>query len=1318
MSKLSPEALDHLRWLGYLQPTGLVVSVPGLLAAQAQVQRNIVPQQQALKGLTRPRSKQDASLVVPYFPDFAFDFLAWPADLLAGGPGGPELPRDLDFSLSDYAEVLSPTFALADPDSPGQWLLLVKEIPEGADFDALPDDQRDGHHWHASPQERFERLLKERQIPIGLLWNGVGLRIVYAPRGESSGHLTFPIDAMCEVAGRPIVSALHMLLSAERLFSLPTDQRLPAILRNSRRFQNEVSTRLAEQVLEALHELVRGFQAANEKSGGALLRDVLREDPQSVYGGLLGTLLRLVFILYAEDRGLLPKQEFWQQHYSVGGLFERLRDDAARHPDTMEQRYGAWAQLLTLFRLIHDGGSHGAARLPPRQGHLFNPDTWDFLEGRLYGDVLGQDRTTRLQPPKVSDAVVYRVLENLLLLDAERISYSALDVEQIGSVYEAMMGFELRVARGASIGVRPQHVVVDLEALLDLKPAERGKWLRDEAACDLKGEALDAVKEASTPAEAVAALGKKVSPFTPGLIPKGGLFLQPTEERRRSGSHYTPRSLTEPIVATTLEPLIANLGEHPTPEQLLDLKVCDPAMGSGAFLVATCRYLGDALVAAWDRHDWKPALPPDEEPVVHARRLVAARCLYGVDKNPFAVDLAKLSLWLVTLARDHPFTFLDHALRHGDSLVGLTNEQIARFHWGKGHQIVAIERFLRSHIQLAHQSRERLLALGDAGDSVDKPRLHGDAEKALETVRLCADLVIAAYFEHERDKDRERARTGYAGEIQSVLEDRTSAGALEEVVRRLHAPPLPLFPFHWEMEFPEVFGRPNSGFDAFVGNPPFAGKNTLIASTRDAYPGWLKQIHEESHGNADLVAHFFRRAFTLLRKGGHFGLIATKTIAQGDTRGTGLRWICTHGGAIYAARKRLKWPGAAAVVVSVVHVAKGYPPAACRLDDRPVSRITAFLFHDGGHEDPKQLRANEGKSFQGSIVLGMGFTFDDTNPDATPIAEMERLIAKDPSNKERIFPYLGGEEVNSSPTHVHHRYVINFGEMSEDEARTGWPDLMDILERRVRPTRAKDKRTLRAAYWWRHAEPAKALYAAIEGLDKVLACSRHQPHWCVARLPSAAVFSEALVVFSLDQLAAFALLQSRPHEIWARALSSTMKDDLRYAPSDCFETLPFPLECDNVEALENAGNQYESFRAALMRKSGHGLTATYNRFHDPDERDPDILKLRELHDAMDRAVLDAYGWTDLQPHCEFLLDYEEDEDDDGDPTAAPSTKKKPWRYRWPDDIRDAVLARLLALNQQRAAEEAAAGPASKKKPAAKRTRASDLRDASTIRKLF
>jgi hypothetical protein len=1289
-----PEIRAHLQWLGYLQPVGLVVSAPALAGAGAFVNKNIVREQQTLIALARPKAatmrpgSPAPEPAIEDFPSFCREFLGWEAADLAGGPGGPDLPRTLDVALPEYDEVLSPTYGVPDPDQRDRWLMLVQVLPKGTDLDEVRESHRDDRHWHASPQARFDRLLRENDVPIGLVSNATHLRLVYAPANESTGHLTFPVAAMCDVAGRPIVAALHMLLAADRLFTVPTKQRLPAILKDSRRYQNQVSTRLAEQIQGALWELLRGFQAADGASKGELLRDVLKEAPQEVYGGLLGTLMRLVFILYAEDRGLLSDDPVYQGHYSVSGLFERLRDESARYPDTMDQRFGAWAQLLTLFRLIHDGAAHGSLNLPARHGRLFNPDTWDFLEGRR--EEAGVfDRTRKLTPPRVSDGVVFRVLDNLMLLDGERISYRALDVEQIGSVYEAMMGFELRVAKDASIGVRPDHIVMDLAQLLAAKPADRLKALRDEAKCELSGRSADAVKAANTPEELVAALGKKVSPRTPAPTAPGGLFLQPTEERRRSGSHYTPRSLTEPIVRTTLEPILKGLGDKPRPEQILDLKVCDPAMGSGAFLVESCRYLADALVKSWDLHGSAPKLPPDEDLHTHARRLVASRCLYGVDKNPFAVDLAKLSLWLATLAKDHPFTFLDHALRHGDSLVGLSREQIASFHWAPEAQTTFLRQLIDEAMREAQEKRAAIHALGDEGDTESKARLHEEAVAALEDVRRTGDLAIAAFFGRDRPKDREALRIAYEGKLQAVLDRQANPKDIDDLIDVLRRGAKPIPPFHWEIEFPEVFSRENPGFDAFIGNPPFAGKNTLIASTRDAYPNWLKTIHEESHGNADLIARFYRRAFGLLRKGGTFGLIATNTIAQGDTRASGLRWICTHGGTIYAARKRVKWPApGAAVVVSVVHIARGPAAGPCMLDGKAVDRITAFLFHDGGHEDPAPLRANAGESFIGSYVLGMGFTFDDDNPDATPLAEMERLIAKDPRNKERIFPYIGGEEVNDSPTHAHRRYVINFGEMSEEEARR-WPHLMAIVEAKVKPKRLTDNRASYRKWWWQYAEKRLDLMQAIRGLDRVLVIARVSQHHAPAFLPAGMVCSEQLVVIATQAWAVFVGLQSRVHEVWFRSFGSTHEERPRYTPSDCFETFPFSEGWETGASLEAAGRAYYEFRAGLMARNSEGLTKTYNRFHDPDERRPDILKLRDLHDTMDRTVLDAYGWADLRPTCDFFLDYEQeaDEDDDG----KPSKRKKPWRYRWPDEVRDEVLARLLALNRQRARDEVTAG---------------------------
>ena len=1265
--KYDPEREAHKAWLGLLQPVGLVVSAPALGNAQVVLDKNVAPiQQRLLEVVERPASAwRDPDPVLRDFPRFATEVLGWQPEDLAGAPGAPPVPDHLAVDLREHDETLRPTYAVTDPFADSRVLLLVSVA-------CGPLDDRVESGWDASPQARLERLLRDTGTPAGLLLNGAELRLVYAPRGESSGHVGFPIAEMCTVGGRPILGALHMLLGAHRVFDAPDGQRLLDLLACSRKFQNEVSTRLAEQVLDALWELLRGLQAADEAANGKLL-DLGNTESDHIYGGTLSVIMRLVFLLYAEDRGLMPDDEVYTRNYAVGGLYERLREDAGRYPDTMDQRYGAWAWLLSTFRLVFDGGGHAGLQLPPRQGDLFDPDAFEFLEGRPRGvrRVVGET----FEAPRVPDGTIWRVLERLLVLDGERLSYRTLDVEQIGSVYESMMGFDVCTTDGRAVAVRPKDVVVDLDALLALAPAKRAAWLKAEADCDVGAAAKDLVA-AATPADVVAALGRKVSPRTPQVMAPDAVFLQPGEERRRSGSHYTPRDLTEPIVRTTLRPVLEALGERPTPDAVLALKVCDPAMGSGAFLVEACRQLADALVAACEAHQ-DDRLDPND-PLAHARRLVAQRCLYGVDKNPFAVALAKLSLWLVTLAKDMPFTFIDHALRHGDSLVGLTRAQIRAFDWRLGAKADGpLFAGVDGEVEAALGHRGRILAA--AGDWKGQQDAWDDAQQALRRARLLGDACVAAFFGAGKDKARDELRRTYRNALDAG-DDAAAVAAVEALRGGERALP----PFHWEVEFPEVLGRGNGGFDAIVGNPPFAGKNTTINGNRAGYVDWLKAQHDESHGNADLVAHFFRRAFSLLREGGAFGLIATNTIGQGDTRSTGLRWICTHGGTIYSATRRVKWPGLAAVVVSVVHVAKGAGLAPV-LDGREVPTITAFLFHGGGHENPATLAANAGMSFKGSVVLGMGFTFDDADSKglASPLAEMERLIAEDPRNAERIFPYIGGQELNSSPTHAHDRYVINFGEMSEAEARQ-WPDLMAIVEARVRPQRLEDKRDARKRYWWRFGETTPALYRAVHGLERVLVASQTSKWRSFAFVPNGMVYDQKLIVFPLESWPALCVLHSRPHELWALFFGSTMKDDPVYTPSDCFETFPFPPDWQTDPTLEAAGRAYYDFRAALMVRNDEGLTKTYNRFHDPDEHDPDIVRLRELHAAMDRAVLDAYGWTDIPTDCEFLLDFRVDEETWGN-------KKKPWRYRWPDEVHDEVLARLLDLNQRRYEEEVAAG---------------------------
>ena len=1340
MPRLDANTAAHLEWIGFVRPTGLVVSPTALVRAGVVLDRRDADGQRRLTEWFGGESANPRSGESPTadFQSFAAKVLGWsfsrqgyagtaerpvPDDLVLGAPDAGSLTPDyavrMERDRRPKRRRRDPEVQDAASDATQTWQLLVCNLTSGEDFDTVSKPAAKSGGTETSAHGRMERLLRQTGVPAGLLFNGVAVRLISAPLGENSGWVDFRVSDMLTTAGRPILTAMRALLGEDRLLLLPREHRLAALLRDSRKYQNEVSERLAEQVLHALYELLRGFQSAHDASKGSLLSRPLKDEPDHVYRGLLTVVLRMVFLFYAEERDMLPQDGVFVRGYSLASLYERLREDAAMHPDTMDQRFGAWAQFLVLTRMIHDGARAGSLSLPPRHGALFDPDAYRFLEGR--GSQVGGARQVgeRIEPPLVPDGTLYRVLEKLIVLGGERISYRALDVEHVGSVYETMMGFRLETAPGRAVAIKAakKHgapATVAIEELLAEEPAKRAKWLQDHTDRKLTDRVRRAVRDARTVEAALAALDSVIDKqATPDIVPAGSMVLQPSEERRRSGSHYTPRELTEPIVRDALAPIVGDLrgGDGvPTPEQILDVKVCDPAMGSGAFLVEACRQLGDALVDSWQAHGVTPEVPTDEDEVVFARRLVAQRCLYGVDRNPAAVDLAKLSLWLVTLAREHPLTFLDHALRHGDSLVGLTLDQIRAFHWRKDKAQDGLEAVeVRASMAATEQLRQSIREARDDVPDFELRQMWDEARFESGKVALLGDLVLAAFFERLKAKEREALRTRFAIEVVNG-ETAQYRGWLADL--RSGEPPLATF--HWEVEFPEVFGRVNPGFDAIVGNPPFAGKNTVSGANVPGYPDWLKLAHPESHGNADLVAHFFRRAFDLLRTGGTFGLIATNTIAQGDTRSTGLRWICENGGTIYRAQRRLKWPGLAAVVVSVLHVVKGRGELPKALDGKTVDRITAFLFHRGGHQDPQRLKANEKLSFVGSYVLGMGFTFDDTDKKgvATPLAEMRRLIAENPRNQEVIFPYIGGEEVNTSPTHAHHRYVINFrdwplrrddigeawGEASPERraelrrqvvvpldypnpVAADWPQLLAIVEEKVKPHRLLLTRETRRNRWWQFGDRQPAMQAAVLPFAQILVNSQVSAHHQYAFIPTNQIFSHTVYVYTFDTLGAFCGLQSRPHELWARFFGSSLEDRLRYTPSDCFETYPFPRGWRTDTMLEAAGKTYYDYRAAIMAKNTEGLTKTYNRFHDPNETAPEIAELRSLHADMDRAVLDAYGWHDIPTDCDFLLDYPIDENEWG-------TRKKPYRCRWPDDVRDEVLARLLDLNAKRPRQEA------------------------------
>ena len=479
----------HQEWIGFVQPVGLVVAPTVMVDAQVVPDRNISGRQRDFcELLEEDGSGTTARWRAPDLRKLFLDFLDWEeGDLEDAGA----YPEKLEISLPELEVVLSPTWAVPSEDSDDEWMMLIHVEEGSANFDKPPDDT---NTWNATWQARFERLLRETGIPIGLLCNDECIRLVYAPRGESSGHITFNFSEMASAAGRPILAAFDMLLSVDALFIEAEQARLPALLAKSRDAQVEVSTQLSRQVLAALYELLRGFVAADTRKEGRVLMDLAWRRPDDLYRGLITALMRLVFVLYTEDRGLMPEHRVYQQHYSLGGLFARLRADAAAWPDTMDQRFGAWAQLLSLFRLIHGGGRHKDLSFVARKGGLFDPERFPFLEGRTSeGDT---------EIPMVSDATVWKILQNLMMLDGERLSYRTLDVEQIGSVYEAIMGFQIELTTGRSIAVRSQKrtgaaVIVDLDGLLREDGNKRAKALQDATEQKLTGKSSDSTARRS-----------------------------------------------------------------------------------------------------------------------------------------------------------------------------------------------------------------------------------------------------------------------------------------------------------------------------------------------------------------------------------------------------------------------------------------------------------------------------------------------------------------------------------------------------------------------------------------------------------------------------------------------------------------------------------------------------------------------------------------------------------------------------------------------------------------------------------------------------
>jgi hypothetical protein len=374
-------------------------------------------------------------------------------------------------------------------------------------------------------------------------------------------------------------------------------------------------------------------------------------------------------------------------------------------------------------------------------------------------------------------------------------------------------------------------------------------------------------------------------------------------------------------------------------------------------------------------------------------------------------------------------------------------------------------------------------------------------------------------------------------------------------------------------------------------------------------------------GNTDLAARFVLRASRLLTRRGQLGYVTTNTLIEGATLRVGMEQVTNGNLTVWSARLPHPWPTKSANLQIVEFWASRLRPAksaAYQVDGEEVPAIGPDLQPFGRVSGrPNQLRENEGICFNGSKVLGLGFTLTEDQKDA--------LIDHNPDNSQIIQKYVIGKDLNQRPDYSARRWVINFNDWSLQRAEN-YPDCIDIVRRLVKPERDQNKRALRRERWWIYGERAPGLYAATDGFDHVLAIARIGSTIVPARVYAGPVFNDQTVVFAQEDFASFAILSSSAHLAWVIRYAPTLETRIIYAPSAVFVTLPRPEASMELRAL---GRDLDEIRTKLMLSRAWGLTRTYNRVHDPDNHEPVIQELRDIHVAIDEAVMRAYGWDDL-----------------------------------------------------------------------------------------
>ncbi|GAA3539030.1 Eco57I restriction-modification methylase domain-containing protein [Nocardioides daeguensis] len=1166
--------------------------------------------------------------------------------------------------------------------------------------------QTPGDLWAANPIDRVEVMLRESKIPIGIVTDGRWWGLVCAREGAMAASGI--VDALTWIEEPRTRDAFFALIGRQHLIGGNPTERLPVLFEESVAAAEEITEALGAQVRRAVELLIQSFSESAADAQRRGLPDPLPKRTHDSYEAAVTVMMRAVFLLFAEERGLLPSGELFEQGYGIARELERL---IARETEESEEALDAtsltWHRLLATSQALYRGASFENLRMPAYGGSLFDPARFPFLTDT------NEQGTLAIA---VSDRVMLHVLRSVQVADikgeARRISFRDIDVEQIGYIYEGLLGYTAAIADEVTVGLKgtlgdePEIPLATLEALAAEAPdpkklaaairafVESDQPSAKPSSAAAIAKAIGADVEPSIVSALTQAVGDdlelrdRVKPWLglirldlrqrPFVVLHGGLIVKETPSRKNAGAHYTPKSLAEDVVLHALQPLCYAPGPHQTAsdeewklkssDELLSLKVADIACGSGAFLVAAARYLSERVVEAWTAEDPRNAARKDL--YTRAIRQVVANCLYGADINDMAVEMCKLSLWLVSLDRDLPFSFVDDKVFLGNSLLGVTDlNQLRRLHIDPkvktemaGYYAYDVD--IDSIIDRAKELRRTLSTEIDENDparnSAAKHRQLGDFRQVTADLRRIADGVVAAGLSQggkpgkalNEAYDNLRVAVGKAypdkgepdlGFLDSIIDAGLTPRALTDYERWQ--------PLHWVIEAPDIMVD-KGGFDAVIGNPAFLHSKKITTANGKNYRDFLQAVLANGvAGDADLAAYFLLRQAGLLSSEGDIGIVVTKSIMQSHTKIVGLDQVLAGGATLVGASDPFDWgPGGAAVSVIKMWVTTGPLIAGGRL-------LVA---------DPEQPRgALPVRAYVGTYPNGDGFR--------VPAEDARAWLAEYPNLDSHLFPYVRAADLSQGDPSAPDEYLIDLDGMPEEQAQQVEP-LWSHLDRHQRPwrERPKTKPHLRER-WWDFESSASALYGELRTVDRAIGIPRTSnllmPRW----IPSQIRIDMGVVVFPVDDWAIFGQVASSLHYHWVLSYGATTRDDPSYAPRRLSNTFPW-TPCPRTEAVE----EFESALEQRCRAMG-GLRAVMNEFNAESARSDEVQHLRELFVALDSEVLAAFGWTDIAPTYDFR------------------ERNNLRRFTVDPQSRDEMLSRLLAENLSRAAVEGPSG-ASPKRP--------------------